>query len=164
MTPLAWTVSDVFSHVLHVDCSICYDSQPRIPSSFPISPLFQISFSLKHTPEPCYPSVVPGPAASTSPGRSLRDAPSLTQVRDCGRVGQNGSSGGRENESDSGSNLQVEPTGFPDQLSVNSEGWNLSKGKDGVASEITLLWVSERGFRGCLTKPPLCSEHNISLP
>lgn len=97
--------------------------------------------------------MVPGLAVSASPWRSLRDGPSLTRVRDCGRVRQSGSSGGREKRSDSGNDLKVEPTGFPDQLFVGYEStseqsmspsWSLSKAKNGVAFEMRrLLWVSE---------------------
>lgn len=63
--------------------------------------------------------MVPGPAASDSSGRSLRDAPSLDQVRDYGGARQNGSSEGRKKKPDSGNNVKVEPTGFPHQFDVD---------------------------------------------
>lgn len=65
--------------------------------------------------------MVPTQAASASPERSLGEAPSLIQVRDSGRGTENGSFGGRKKKADSGNNLKVKLTGFPDQFGIDCE-------------------------------------------
>ena len=145
VSPLKWSVPSAFSDELHVDGSVPCSSQPRIPSSFWVFPLKYPS--IWNTPEPCFPSVVPGKAASDSSGKSLRDTPSLDQVRDYGRARQNGSSGGRKKKPDSGNNVKVEPTGFPHQFDVdfaNASEWVKDVSKVGAQvngeMELPLRW------------------------